>query len=214
MLKPSQDAIRELRQAHPLIKRLRQRFYQGSYIDADFMQLERAYDRVIELTSKAEVQVWVSPPFSAYDGATREVSLTQVEAHEISARLDLYVEGILKSAESEEMLNRLAQENASLKDQLAELSQREPTYLSLIREAQTAASYEVPPESAQFLLHSLQRERETLAKNIRWLEETKAKYGLDPPLHILNSIDENQERLRKVETSIANLEAGKTDKWI
>jgi hypothetical protein len=109
------------------------------------------------------------------------------------------------------MLNRLAQENASLKEQLAELRRRESTYHSIVKEAQTSATYSPSPKDREILLESHRRQRTILIKNLTRYQEDKAKYGLNVPVNILNAIDQTQQDLKQIEATIADLEASKTD---
>lgn len=225
MLELSQDAIRELRQSLPLLKRLQERFSDKSeltYSYLEYKQLQRAYNRVSELTSSAEVQTWVGPPFKLNKlkiDKEKDASLPQRELVRrwqiwkgLSDRLYLYVQGILESEKIEEMQNRLTQENTSLKEQLAELRRRESTYLETIKEAQTSATYSFRQESREILLDSLQRQHTILTKNLCRLQEAKAQHGLSTPLDILNAIDQTQQDLKQIEATIADLEAGKTDR--
>ena len=66
----SQDAIRELRQSLPLLKRLKERFRPGAIlIGAKFMQLRGALERVQSLTGYEEFLHWVgSIPLPAQRG--------------------------------------------------------------------------------------------------------------------------------------------------
>jgi len=129
--------------------------------------------------------------------------------HTIADRLVLYVQGIVESENIEEALDRLTQENASLKQQLTELRQRESTYLSII--AQPSTAYPLPPESKENLLASLERQRAIIPKNLCTLQEQKAHYGLSPPLHIINAIDQAQEDLKSIENTIAYLKPSITE---
>ena len=216
----SQDAIRELRQALPILKRLFEKLdpMSLSYTEADCKQLQSAYNRVLNLTSSAQMTAWVNPPFrlvkkddkrpegfEKYDGD--QIAILQG----ISERLYLYVQGILESERVEETLNHLTQENASLKEQLAELRRRESTYIETIKEAQTSTTYSLPSKSREILLNSSQHQHATLVKNLARLQEAKAQYGLNVPLDILNAIDQTQEDLERIEAQIADLKASKTD---
>lgn len=76
----------------------------------------------------------------------------------------------------------------------------------LIENFQVSATNLLPSESKMSLLNSLRREYTTHVKNLRWLQESKAKYGLDVPLHIQNAIAEIEENLQRVVARIAELE--------
>jgi chromosome segregation ATPase len=218
----SQDTIRELGQSLPLLKRLWQTFVTHPTTELFFIepttvnihheleQLRNAYDRISELTSSREIKAWVGQPFDTAQIAERGWEHVILSARGLSERLYLYVQGIVENARLEETLNRLAKENTSLKQQLAELHHRESAYLSIIQEAQTSATYLLPQESREILLDSLQRQHVTLTKNLARLQETKAQYGLSTPLDILNAIDQTQEDLKRIEASIADLKAGST----
>jgi len=110
----------------------------------------------------------------------------------------------------ERQLEYLQSYNLELEKQLAELRRRESAYLSIISQAQTSATYSLPSKSRKILLDSLQRQHTILTKNLSRLQETKAQYGLKPPLDILNAIDQTQEELKRIEATIANLKASKT----
>lgn len=211
----SQDAIRELRQSLPLLKRLKEIFSSEPSLSGDeFMQLKRALERVASLTDYGEFLYWVgSIPSLPKAGWDESLSYTVKRNHEASAeRLYTYVQGILQTQELEETLNRLTQENASLKEQLAELRQRELTYLSIIREAEAFTTYSPPLESQKTLLASLERQRAAITKNLYRYQEQKAQYGpLDVPPHILNAIDQLQEELKPVDNTIAYLKANITE---
>jgi DNA repair exonuclease SbcCD ATPase subunit len=203
----SQDAIRELRQCLPLLERLKQIFLQQRQriTEDEQQQLKKAYDRIAGLTSYDNVSTWVGWMSYKYDEWPSRGS-------PICDRLYLYVQGILQIQELEETLNRLTQENASLKEQLDELRQSESTYLSIIREAQTSPTYSLPPKSEETLLDSLQRRRESLTKNLWRYEEQKAQYGpLDVPPYILNAIEQVHEELKPVESTIDYLKAHITE---
>ena len=121
------------------------------------------------------------------------------------------VQGILENEKVEETLNRLTQENASLKQQLAELRQSESTYLSIIREAQSSNIYSIPRKSGEDLLDSLKHRHESLTKNLWRYEEQKAQYGpLDVPPYIVNAIEQIQEELKPIESTIDHLKANVT----
>lgn len=207
MPEPSQDVIRELRQSLPLLERLKQIFLQQPerITEDEQQQLKKAYDRITELTSYDKVSTWVGWMSYKHDEWPNRGS-------PICDRLYLYVQGILQTQELEEMLDRLTQENASLREQLAELRQRELTYLSNIKAAQTSTTYSLPPKDREILLDSLQRQKTTLTKNLCWLQEKKAQYGpLNVPLDILNAIDQTQEELRPIENTIGYLKASITE---
>jgi uncharacterized phage infection (PIP) family protein YhgE len=207
MPEPSQDAIHELRQSLPLLERLKQIFLQQPHriTEDEQQQLKKAYDRIAGLTSYDKVSTWVGWISYKYNEWPNRGS-------PICDRLYLYVQGILQTQELEEVLDRLTQENASLKEQLTELRQRESDYISIIKEAQASATYSLPQERTEALLDSLKREHTTHTKNLRRLEETKAQYGpLDVPLHIQNAIDQTQEEIEQIEARIADLEAGRTE---
>ena len=203
---------------------------------SDIVRLERVSDYIENLTSPEQFRTWVGGSISyALDDPQKgemlievmtaptvagETSVTVIQSadtsmithiHSYTERLYLYVQAILKSEEIEETLNTLTQENASLKEQLAELRRRESVYLSIISKAQTSATYSLPPKSREILLDSLQRQHATLIKNLTRLQEAKAQYGLNVPLDILNAIDQTQQDLKQIEASIADLEASKTD---
>ena len=121
----------------------------------------------------------------------------------LAQKLYLYVKGILESKESEEMLNHLTQENASLKEQLAELRKRELAYLSNAKGAIPHSVYA-----------SYQRERALLERNIHYLREQAAMYGpLDTPLRIRNEIEAHEKLINEIDAHIARSKASKTD-WI
>lgn len=222
MLELSQDAIRELRQSLPLLKRLVETLtkyheHGKSPPRDEIWQLQNAYDRVSQLTSPIDVQTWVGirlytdqeEPPEWVTQSHKQISLTNntesarsIKAH--AERLYLYVQGILERENIEERLNLLTQENASLRQQLAELNQREQTYSSLIREAQTAASYEIPPESALILFQSSQRQHTLLTQRLSKLKEQQALYGIDTPPHILAHIEHTEEEIRQTEAKIAD----------
>ena len=227
MSRPSQDVTRELRQSLPLLKELMRIFAQYHKYgliplpEDEIQRLQTAYDRISELTSPTSVETWVgSKSFCTSQGETAEEfpqlsKFTDIReqtrlAHSCASRLYLYVQGILENERIEETLDRLTQENTNLKEQLAELRQRESTYLSIIKQAQTSTTYSLPPESREILLDSLQRQHATLTKNLCRLQEVKAQHGLTTPLDILNAIDQTQEDLKRVEASIADLKAGRT----
>jgi hypothetical protein len=203
----SQDAIRELRQCLPLLERLQQIFVQepGRITTDEQQQLRQAYDQIADLTSRTKVGAWVGWISDRYDDWPYRGS-------PICDRLYLYVQGILQAQELEETLNRLTQENASLKEQLDELRQLESTYLSIIREAQTSPTYSLPPKSGETLLDSLQRRRESLTKILWRYEEQKAQYGpLHVPPYIVNAIEQVHEELKPVESTIDYLKAHITE---
>lgn len=227
MSKLSQDAICELRQSLPLLEELTHvlnQYHEFAFYplpEDEIQRLQTAYDRVSELTSPTSVETWVgSKPFCTSQEETAEESTWPTAFTDIreqtrlalscATRLYLYVQGILESEEAEAILNHLTRENANLKEQLAELRRRESAYLSIIQEAQTSAAYSLPQESREILLDSLQRQHVTLTKNLTRLQETKAQYGLNTPLDILNAIDQTQEDLKRIEASIADLKAGST----
>jgi DNA repair exonuclease SbcCD ATPase subunit len=217
----SQDAIHELRQSLRVLGMLGELFTRLDFQTGDELrQLIRAYDRISELTSSAEVETWVGDllidvlrveeqqqdwEYWRNDGEIMHM------AWSLSQRLHTYVETRLDSEKIREALDRLTQENTSLKEQVAELRERESTWFSIMREARTSARYSPPQRETEDILDSLKREHATHTKNLRSLEETKAKYGpLDVPLHIQNSIDEIQEVLKPIESTIGYLEANIT----
>lgn len=178
----SQDAIRELRQSLPLLERLKEVFVESPQritIDEQ-QQLRQAYNRIADLTSRVDVGTWVGLISDRYDDWPSRGS-------PICDRLYLYVQGILQTQELEETLNRLTQENVSLKYQLGK--------------AQISATYSVPPR--EDLLNSLERELATHTKNLYAAREKKAKYGLNPPLDILNEIEHAEKEIERINAQIA-----------
>jgi prefoldin subunit 5 len=111
-----------------------------------------------------------------------------------------------------EELEEMEHELERLEEQLTELRQRESTYLSIIKEAQTSTPYSPSPKDREILLDSYQRQRTILLKNLTRCQEAKVKHGLNVPIDILNAIDHIQEELKQIEATIADLEAGKTDR--
>jgi len=213
MTKLSRDAIRELRQSLPVLERLEKLFARPHLLTGDeIRQLKRAYDRVSELTSSAEVRTWVGSIWVHMVDQDQDWELWSTNrevtenARTFSERLYTYVQERLESEKVEELLDRLTQENASLKEQLAELRQRESIYLSIIGEVETPAAYSLSPQSREILLNSLRRQETTLTKNLSRLREAKVKYGLNVPLDILNGIDQTQAELEQITASIASLE--------
>ena len=93
-----------------------------------------------------------------------------------------------------------------MKEELAELRRRESTYLSIIEEAQTSATYSPSLKDREILLESYRRQRPILIKNLTRYQEDKAKYGLNVPVHIQNAIDQTQEDLKQIDANIAALE--------
>jgi hypothetical protein len=232
MPKLSQDAIRELRQSLPLLERLLKTLTKYSDkgvhppLDETWL-LGNAYHRLSELTSPAAVLAWVGAELTYYEDPDQykaavdagkvpkvfEITTPPEQARltrGYAERLYMYVQGILQNEEIEEMLNRLTQENTNLKEQVTELRRRESTYLAIIKEAQTSATYSLPPKNKGILLDSLQRQHTTLTKNLCRLQEIKAQYGLNTPLDILNAIDQTQEDLNRIEVSVADLEDSTT----
>jgi hypothetical protein len=211
----SQDAIHELRQSLPMLERLKRRFSSfGLNLSGDeFMQLRRALEWVQSLTGREEFLRWVGSIPSPTRPGWDERFVYTVEANHVASaeRLYTYVQGILQAQELEETLNRLTEENASQKEQLAELRRRELTYLTMLGEAQTATAYSPPPDSNKILLASLERQRAIITKNLGTAQEQKAQYGLDPPLHLLNTIDQLQEDLKAVDNSLGYLKANITE---
>jgi hypothetical protein len=110
-----------------------------------------------------------------------------------------------------EELEEMEHELERLKEQLTELRQRESTYLSIIKEAQTSTPYSPSPKDREILLDSYQRQRTILLKNLTRCQEAKAKHGLNVPIDILNAIDHIQEELKQIEATIADLKANKTE---
>jgi prefoldin subunit 5 len=110
-----------------------------------------------------------------------------------------------------EELEEMEHELERLEEQLTELRQRESTYLSIIKEAQTSTPYSPSPKDREILLDSYRRQRTILLKNLTRCQEAKVKHGLNVPIDILNAIDHIQEELKQIEATIADLEAGKTD---
>jgi hypothetical protein len=186
----SLDVIHELRKSLPLLERLKRIFSSENELSGDeFMQLRRALERVQSLTGYEEFLHWVgSIPSLPEAGWDESLVYTVERNHAASAeRLYIYVQGILQTQELEETLNRLTQENASLKYQL--------------RETQISATYSVPPR--EDLLNSLERELATHTKNLYMARETKAKYGLNPPLDILNEIEHAEKEIERINAQIA-----------
>ena len=216
MPKLSQDAIRELRQSLPLLKRIRDIFsyrFLGELTPAHYEQLEHAYNQISELISPTQARTWIGPPtaFTFTDKSDDTLLWSELQrqkhmAREISERLYLYVQSILETEKVEETLDRLAQENASLKKQLDELRRRESTYLSVIKEAQTSATYSPSLKDREILLDSYRRQRTILIKNLTRYQEDKAKHGLSVPVDILNAIDQTEEDLKQIDANIAALE--------
>jgi hypothetical protein len=126
-------------------------------------------------------------------------------------RLERQLE-ILRSDNLEliEELEEMEHELERLKEQLTELRQRESTYLSIIKEAQTSTPYSPSSKDREILLDSYRRQRTILLKNLTRCQEAKAKHGLNVPIDILNAIDHIQEELKQIEATIADLEASKT----
>ena len=112
--------------------------------------------------------------------------------------------------ELEEELEEMEHELEHLKEELAELRRRESTYLSIIKEAQTSATYSPSLKDREILLESYRRQWTILIKNLTRYQEDKAKYGLNVPVHIQNAIDQTQEDLERIEAQIAHLKADKT----
>jgi hypothetical protein len=190
---------------------------------SDIDWLEKASDRVRALTSPKQFETWVGGPIS-YNSKEQRLEEIHEDSttissgfhmiyhlHSYTERLYSYVQGILKNEEAEKNVSRLTQENASLKEQLAELRRRESTYLSIVKEAQTSATYSPSPKDREILLESYRRQRTILIKNLTRYQEDKAKYGLNVPVNILNAIDQAQEDLERIGAQIADLEASKTD---
>jgi hypothetical protein len=207
----SQHAIRELRQSLPLLERLKERFSSHDTLTGDeFTQLQRALDRVSSLTDYSQFRTWVGGDLERpKDGWYASVTYTVEEHHiAIAERLCLYTQEILENQKIEEKLDFLTQENASLKEQLAELRRRESTYLSVIKKAQTSARYSPSPspKDKEILLNSYRRQRTILIKNLTRYQEDKAKYGLNAPVHIQNAIDQTEEDIKRIEARIADLE--------
>lgn len=213
----SQHAIRELRQSLPLLERLKERFSSHDTLTGDeFTQLQRALDRVSSLTDYSQFRTWVGGDLERpKDGWYASVTYTVKEHHiAIAERLCLYTQEILENQKIEEKLDFLTQENASLKEQLAELRRRESTYLSVIKKAQTTTSYSVLPENEQSVCASYQTERASLVSNLHRLRKQEAMYGLlDTPLYIRNSIKEHEKRINEIDAHIANFKASKPD-WL
>jgi signal transduction histidine kinase len=127
----SQDAIHELRQSLHVLGMLGELFTRPDFQTGDELrQLIRAYDRISELTSSAEVETWVGDllidvlrveeqqqdwEYWRTDGEIMHMAWT------LSQRLHTYVETRLDSEKIREALDRLTQENTSLKEQVAEL---------------------------------------------------------------------------------------------
>jgi hypothetical protein len=240
MSKLQQDAIRELRQNLPLLKRLLQEFshsldslqdpsepFKQLHI-GDIKRLEKSSRRIRELTYPEQFEIWVGGPitFDSKEKALEEVVGESSDGrpvlvrttgekvvrhiHAYTQRLSLYIETLLQSEQLEETLSRLTQENTNLKEQLAELRRRESIYLSIIREAQALTMHPLPHKSKEILLDSLQRQHTILTKNLCRLQEAKAQHGLNTPLDILNAIDQTQEDIRRVEATIGSLKADTT----
>lgn len=229
----SQDAIRELRQSLPLLERLVKEFARAVAIHPDdILRLQGASDRVRALTSTDQFEAWVGGKIAygsdeededfvieILPSQERMQTLTSTDIlgitehlHRYAHRLYPYVQGIADTEEVEEKLDYLTEENANLKEQLAELRQRESIYLSTIREAQTSTIYSPPPDRNKALLASLERQRAAITKNLYRYQEQKAQYGpLDVPPHILNAIDQLQEELKPVDNTIAYLKANITE---
>ena len=56
-------------------------------------------------------------------------------------------------------------------------------------------------------IESLRRQLEIHRKNLLFLEEQRAKYGLDVPIRLLNQIDDETLRIAELEHALARIEA-------
>lgn len=212
----SQDAIRELGRSLPLLERLLETFtryheHEKSPPPDEIWQLQNTYDRVSQLTSPSDVCIYVGgrlytvqeePPEEVtrcqkrYDFTSESEMARAIKAH--TEKLYLYVKGIVNNE-----VDRLTQENTSLKEQLAELRKRELDYLSNAKGAIPHSVYA-----------SYQRERALLVDNIHFLREQAAMYGpLDTPLRIRNEIEALEKLINEIDAHIARSKASKTD-WI
>jgi outer membrane protein assembly factor BamB len=55
-------------------------------------------------------------------------------------------------------------------------------------------------------IESLRRQHQRLLKNLDILEQRKARYGIDVPLHILNEIDDHKEEIERIRAELSLLE--------
>jgi tetratricopeptide (TPR) repeat protein len=55
-------------------------------------------------------------------------------------------------------------------------------------------------------IESLRRQHQQLVKNLDILEQRKARYGLDVPLHILNERDDHKEEIERIKAELSLLE--------
>jgi len=206
-----EKAIRELRQTFPLLKRLKEAFdfpeVGKQKPKQEFERLQVATNRIkslcYELSGNSYMQGWVGEMGymgSSFDCKIRESDCALVES------LYFLVQGILENEKTEEIIVQLSREHAVLREQLTEQQKRETTYLTTIERAQASSSYSLSIESKDILLTSLQRQKLLLTKNLMRLQETKAQYGLNTPLDVLNGIDQTQNELERVSKNINDLQ--------
>jgi hypothetical protein len=55
-------------------------------------------------------------------------------------------------------------------------------------------------------IESLRRQHQRLVKNLDILEQRKASYGMDVPLHVLNEIEYHKEEIERIKEELSLLE--------